>query len=68
MFNRIYELCGECKKPYKDFYKDGMGIPFYYIGNGDGTYSVGSPMKPNKADKYFCGPECASKFIRRECS
>lgn len=54
--------------PYDQFTTDLLGIPLYYIGNGNGSFALGSPMKPNEADKYFCGPNCASKFIKRECA
>ena len=64
MFTRVLEKCPVCNKTYAEFATDPYGIPLYYIGNGDGTFSLGSPMKPNNADKYFCGPQCASKFIR----
>lgn len=65
-FSRVNKLCGTCGVAYKEWAKDEIGVPLYYIGNGDGTYGLGSPKKPNSADKYFCGPVCASKFMKEQ--
>ena len=55
MFTNITCSCHVCGIKYIDIpNKGGAGEPLYYEG---------SPLDPNGADKYFCGPECATKYL-----
>ena len=58
-------ICIECETDEIEF-SDSFNVPIYYIGRGDGLFSIGDPSNPFNVDGHFCGPECASKFIRRK--
>ena len=56
MFYNLTATCDECNAGYDAFDTDVSGIPIYYVG---------SPINPNEAEKYFCGPSCANNFYKR---
>lgn len=37
---------------------DSYGYPLYYVG--------GKPDRPDLAEAYLCGPECATKYFYRD--